>query len=92
MPGSRRREQVLLLLNRRGFAAAVFCRQCGRSLECPNCSVSLTFHRSAGRARCHYCGYSRTRPVDLPGLCRTLSRTDRFRHRTGRDGGRWSLA
>ena len=61
-----RREQVLLLLNRRGFAAAVFCRQCGRSLECPNCSVSLTFHRSAGRARCHYCGYSRTRPVSCP--------------------------
>ena len=61
-----RREQVLLLLNRRGFAAALFCRQCGRSLECPNCSVSLTFHRSAGRARCHYCGYSRTRPVSCP--------------------------
>ena len=61
-----RREQVLVLLNRRGFAAAVFCRQCGRSLECPNCSVSLTFHRSAGRARCHYCGYSRTRPVSCP--------------------------
>ena len=61
-----RREQVLLLLNRRGFAAAVFCRQCGRSLECPNCSVSLTFHRSAGRARCHYCGYSRAPPVSCP--------------------------
>jgi len=61
-----RREQALVLLNRRGFAAAVFCRECGRSLECPNCSVSLTFHRSDGRARCHYCGYSRTRPVACP--------------------------
>jgi primosomal protein N' (replication factor Y) len=59
-------EQALVLLNRRGFATAVFCRQCGRSLECPNCSVSLTFHRSAGRARCHYCGYSRTRPSACP--------------------------
>ena len=61
-----RREQVLVLLNRRGFAAVVFCRQCGRSLECPNCSVSLTFHRSADRARCHYCGYSRARPEACP--------------------------
>ena len=61
-----RREQALVLLNRRGFAAALLCRECGRSLECPNCSVSLTFHRSAGRARCHYCGYSRRRPVSCP--------------------------
>ena len=61
-----RREQALVLLNRRGFATAVFCRQCGRSLECPNCSVSLTFHRSANRARCHYCGYSRARPATCP--------------------------
>ena len=66
------------------------CRQCGRSLECPNCSVSLTFHR------CRSC------PLPLlwvfagasgllPGLCRTLSRADRFRHRTGRGEivGRW---
>ncbi len=61
-----RREQVLVLLNRRGFAAAVFCRECGCTLECPNCSVSLTFHRSAGQARCHYCGYARARPVSCP--------------------------
>ena len=61
-----RREQALVLLNRRGFAASVFCRQCGRSLECPNCSVSLTFHRSDGRARCHYCAYSRPRPAACP--------------------------
>ena len=59
-------EQALVLLNRRGFAAAVFCRQCARSMECPNCSVSLTFHRSAGQARCHYCGYSRARPAVCP--------------------------
>ncbi|HJN44840.1 MAG: primosomal protein N' [Acidobacteria bacterium] len=61
-----RREQALILLNRRGFASAVFCRQCARSLECPNCSVSLTFHRSADRARCHYCGYSRGQPAACP--------------------------
>ena len=57
------REQALILLNRRGFAAAVLCRQCGRTLECPNCSVSLTLHRSAGRARCHYCNYAVARPT-----------------------------
>ena len=57
-----RGEQALILLNRRGFAAAVLCRQCGRTFECPNCSVSLTFHRRAGRVRCHYCNYSVTRP------------------------------
>ena len=61
-----RHEQALVLLNRRGFATAVFCRQCARSLECPNCSVSLTFHRSVGRAQCHYCGYARARPTVCP--------------------------
>ena len=57
-----RGEQALILLNRRGFAAAVLCRQCGRTFECPNCSVSLTLHRGAGRVRCHYCNYSVRRP------------------------------
>ena len=57
-----RQEQSLVLLNRRGFAASVFCRECSKSLECPNCSVSLTFHRGGDLARCHYCGYSRRRP------------------------------
>jgi primosomal protein N' (replication factor Y) len=59
-----RREQVLVLLNRRGYAAAVICRQCGGTLECPNCSVSLTVHtgRREWRARCHYCNYSRIVP------------------------------
>ena len=57
-----RGEQALLLLNRRGFASALLCRQCGRTLECPNCSVSLTLHRAAGRARCHYCNYGVARP------------------------------
>ncbi len=57
-----RGEQALILLNRRGFAAAVLCRQCGRTCECPNCSVSLTLHRRAGRVRCHYCNFSVARP------------------------------
>ena len=61
-----RGEQSVVLLNRRGFATAVFCRQCGDTLDCPNCSVSLTVHKRAGRARCHYCNYS----MPLPKVCR----------------------
>ena len=61
-----RREQALVLLNRRGFAASLLCRRCGQSMECPNCSVSLTFHRAVGRARCHFCGYSRASPSACP--------------------------
>jgi primosomal protein N' (replication factor Y) len=62
-----RQEQAIVLLNRRGFATVVFCRQCGGTLECPNCSVSLTVHKAAGRARCHYCNHS----VPLPKTCGT---------------------
>jgi primosomal protein N' (replication factor Y) len=57
-----RQEQSVLLLNRRGFATVIFCRQCGSSLECPHCSVSLTYHRTARRVRCHYCNYAATIP------------------------------
>ena len=63
-----RGEQSLILLNRRGYSTAVFCRQCGDTFECPNCSVSLTVHkaREGWRARCHYCNYS----VSVPKTCR----------------------
>ena len=56
-----------MLLNRRGFATAVFCRQCAGTLDCPNCSVSLVVHGegAARRARCHYCNYS----ARVPGQC-----------------------
>jgi primosomal protein N' (replication factor Y) len=60
-----KREQTLVLLNRRGFATAVFCRQCGATLECPNCSVSLTVHRAEHRARCHYCNHA----ISIPKTC-----------------------
>ena len=65
--GSRleQREQAMVLLNRRGFATSVFCRQCGTTLDCPNCSVTLTVHRAARRARCHYCNYA----TKLPTAC-----------------------
>jgi primosomal protein N' (replication factor Y) len=62
------REQVLVLLNRRGFATAVFCRQCAGTLDCPNCSVSLVVHGEgpSRRARCHYCNYSARVPPACP--------------------------
>jgi primosomal protein N' (replication factor Y) len=65
-----RREQALLLLNRRGFATAVFCRQCAGTVDCPNCSVSLVVHGegTARRARCHYCNYTARVPAKCP-LC-----------------------
>jgi len=64
-----RREQTIVLLNRRGFATVVFCRECGETLECPNCSVSLTVHKAAHRARCHYCNYAMPLPTQC-GKCR----------------------
>ena len=65
-----RKEQALVLLNRRGFATAVFCRQCAGTLECPNCSVSLVVHGEGHgrRARCHYCNYTARVPSTCP-LC-----------------------
>ncbi len=66
-----RGDQVLVLLNRRGYATAVFCRQCGDTLECPNCSISLTVHttRRGWLSRCHYCGYS----AAVPKACRACA-------------------
>jgi primosomal protein N' (replication factor Y) len=61
--------QSLVLLNRRGLATAVFCRQCGGTIECPNCSVSLIVHsegRDRHRARCHYCNYGMLVPRACP--------------------------
>jgi len=64
-----RGEQSLVLLNRRGFSTVVFCRECGASIECPHCSVTLTFHRAARRLRCHYCNYAAAVPARC-GICR----------------------
>lgn len=59
-----RREQVILFLNRRGYAGFVSCRSCGHVLKCPHCDVSLTYHKN-GTLKCHYCGYEAV----LPKLC-----------------------
>ena len=59
-----RQEQIMLFLNRRGYAGFVSCRSCGKALKCPHCDVGLTYHRG-GRLMCHYCGYS----VPFPARC-----------------------
>lgn len=51
------REQILLLLNRRGFAPFLLCTDCGESFHCPNCEITLTFHQHSRQLRCHYCDY-----------------------------------
>jgi primosomal protein N' (replication factor Y) len=64
-----RREQSLLLLNRRGYATSLLCRECGQEAMCPNCSVSLTLHQGGRSALCHYCGYESRAPAACPS-CR----------------------
>ena len=61
-----RREQTMVLLNRRGYAAYLLCRHCGFTFQCTSCSVSMTYHRSAGRLLCHYCGLARRPPTKCP--------------------------
>ena len=50
--------QAILLMNRRGYNTFASCTACGRSVTCPSCSISMTYHRANGRLMCHYCGYS----------------------------------
>ncbi len=58
----RRKEQSILLLNRRGYSTFVQCRDCGEVWHCPHCNVSLTYHRGRRRLLCHYCFYEEARP------------------------------
>lgn len=59
--------QVILFLNLRGYSPVVWCRSCGGGVKCPACDISLTWHRDAGRAICHSCGYQ----CDPPAACPT---------------------
>ncbi len=52
-----RKEQVMVLLNRRGYSPVVLCRACGKTLECKNCAIAMTHHKRSRRMECHYCGY-----------------------------------
>ncbi len=61
-----RREQVMVLLNRRGYSAFVLCRECGESVQCKNCAISMTYHKREHRLVCHYCGFMRPAPKTCP--------------------------
>ncbi|WP_048602555.1 primosomal protein N' [Rubeoparvulum massiliense] len=60
------KEQIILFLNRRGYATFVMCRQCGYTAKCPHCDISLTYHRRQNLLRCHYCGYTEPTPHHCP--------------------------
>ena len=60
-----KKEQVVLMLNRRGYSSFVMCRECGTVDTCPNCDISLTLHMDTKTMNCHYCGFSK----DIPQIC-----------------------
>jgi primosomal protein N' (replication factor Y) len=62
----RNEEQAILFLNRRGAATFLLCRECGRSIQCPQCSVSMVQHLELDALSCHYCGYTRPLPPYCP--------------------------
>lgn len=61
-----RKEQVVLLLNRRGYSSFVMCRECGYVDECPNCDISLTLHMDTKTMNCHYCDFQKKIPHQCP--------------------------
>lgn len=61
-----KKEQTVLFLNRRGYSSFVLCRDCGTTVQCPNCDISLTYHRYQEKLKCHYCGYDEYVPQTCP--------------------------
>lgn len=64
------KRQTILFLNRRGFSSFVMCRECGYTLKCRNCNITLTYHLNENRLKCHYCGYE-TKNVDTCPSCKS---------------------
>ncbi len=61
-------EQIILLLNRRGYSSFITCSNCGHVEKCPNCDITLTYHKSSNMLRCHYCGYA-TKHSEICSSC-----------------------
>lgn len=61
-----KKEQIVLLLNRRGYSTFILCRDCGYVVQCPHCDISLTYHRTNQSMQCHYCGYMESPPTNCP--------------------------
>ena len=70
-----KKEQVILLLNRRGYSSFITCKNCGYTFKCPNCDISLTYHKTSKTLRCHYCGYG-TKVYDTCPSCGEKSIAD----------------
>jgi len=66
LAASKRQEQTILFLNRRGFATYLFCVRCGHVHMCPDCDIALTYHAKVGLLKCHYCGHSAKTPDACP--------------------------
>ena len=62
----KRGDQAILFLNRRGFSTFVTCKNCSEVIRCPNCDITLTYHKSNKMLRCHYCGYATPLPKECP--------------------------
>ena len=61
-----KQEQIILLLNRRGYSSMITCNNCGEVSKCCNCDISLTYHKTSNMLRCHYCGYAIKKPEICP--------------------------
>ena len=59
-------EQIMILINRRGYSNYILCKECGNVIKCPNCDISLTYHKNSDTLRCHYCGFATNRYSKCP--------------------------
>jgi primosomal protein N' (replication factor Y) (superfamily II helicase) len=65
-----KKEQIILLLNKRGYTSFVTCSSCGYTDKCPNCDISMTYHKSSNMMRCHYCGYA-SKKIEICPECKS---------------------
>ncbi|MCQ2791966.1 MAG: primosomal protein N' [Bacilli bacterium] len=71
-----KKEQIILLINRRGFSTSIVCRECGQAIKCPTCGISLTYHQNDNLLKCHHCGYVMQYPKTCPNCdSKYLSKT-----------------
>lgn len=70
-----KKEQTILLLNRRGYSTVISCKACGFTYKCPYCDIALTYHKSSNNLRCHYCGYTIFKDDECPE-CHEKALTD----------------
>lgn len=70
-----KKEQVILLLNRRGYSTTISCKACGFTYKCPACDIALTYHKTSNNLRCHYCGYTIFKSDTCPN-CHEKALTD----------------